>query len=303
MNYVLLQTKELAVNDEGTFTAVFAVGGVPDMVGDVVEVGGLEFIDSELPILANHNGLPIGIGTPRVEGDLACIDGKFFLNTSAGREAYETVKALGSKAKWSFGFVINEHKFERDVRIIRKATVFEVSLVGVPAQPLTGTLAVKSVVPFHSEGITHEGRWQRPNLSDFTDMRFDELSASERRRIGRHYAWSAAWPPESFDDLKLPHHVPRREGVGEAHWRGVVAAMAALLGARGGVDIPDADREGVYQHLARHYEEFDVQPPELSERGLATVRKQLEAIEHMDAVAEVIRREVVRARKHSNRTH
>ena len=45
-------------------------------------------------------------------------------------------------------------------------------------------------------------------------------------------------------------------------WRGVAAAMAALKGARGGVDISSADRRGVYNHLARHYREFDEEPPE-----------------------------------------
>ena len=300
MRYVTLSTKSLEVADEeGAFEAVFAVGGVPDMVGDIVDVSGLEFVDTEVPILANHGGLPVGIGVPSVEGDLAKVRGKFFLTTASGREAYETVKALGSKAKWSFGFIINEHRYDKDVRVIKRATVYEISLVGVPAQPLTGTIAVKEAVPFRSEGTTQEGSWSRPNLSDFTDSRFDELDASERRRIGRHYAWSANWPPEAFDDLKLPHHVPRRQGVGPAHWRGVVAAMAALLGARGGVDIPDGDRDEVYQHLARHYEEFDAEPPELSERGLAVVRKQLEALEREDALRALAQFEAVRLARHA----
>jgi hypothetical protein len=38
--------------------------------------------------------------------------------------------------------------------------------------------------------------------------------------------------------------------------------MVALLGGRGGVDIPDDDRRGVYNHLSRHYGEFDKDPPE-----------------------------------------
>jgi glutamine synthetase type III len=38
--------------------------------------------------------------------------------------------------------------------------------------------------------------------------------------------------------------------------------MATLLGARGGVDIPAEDRRNVYEHLARHYREFDEEPPE-----------------------------------------
>ncbi len=61
-------------------------------------------------------------------------------------------------------------------------------------------------------------------------------------------------------DFKLPHH--RERGSHAVVFRGVVAAMGALLGARGGVDIPDGDRRGVYNHLAKHYREFDKEPPE-----------------------------------------
>jgi len=60
--------------------------------------------------------------------------------------------------------------------------------------------------------------------------------------------------------FKLPHH--RARGGHAVVWRGVIAAMAALLGARGGVDIPDNDRRAVYNHLAKHYREFDEEPPE-----------------------------------------
>ena len=61
-------------------------------------------------------------------------------------------------------------------------------------------------------------------------------------------------------DFKLTHH--RERGSHAVVFRGVVAAMEALLGARGGVDIPDSDRRGVFNHLAKHFREFDKEPPE-----------------------------------------
>jgi len=39
--------------------------------------------------------------------------------------------------------------------------------------------------------------------------------------------------------------------------------MQALLGARGGVDIPEEDRNPVYNHLALHYQQFEKEPPQL----------------------------------------
>jgi len=82
----------------------------------------------------------------------------------------------------------------------------------------------------------------------------------------------AAWVAEVEDDdepskadFKLPHH--RAEGEHAVVLRGVNAAMAALLGARGGVDLPEEDEEGIHAHLARHLRsDFDREPPEF--RGL-----------------------------------
>lgn len=69
------------------------------------------------------------------------------------------------------------------------------------------------------------------------------------------------WPDQK-QAYKLPHHRANGHAV---VWRGVAASMAALMGARGGVAIPDGDRKGVYNHLVRHYKEFDKEPPEFKD--------------------------------------
>ncbi|MEM0050681.1 MAG: hypothetical protein QXW39_09150, partial [Candidatus Bathyarchaeia archaeon] len=62
--------------------------------------------------------------------------------------------------------------------------------------------------------------------------------------------------------------------------------MQALLGARGGVDIPAADRRSVYVHLARHYAQFDREPPPLEALTLPsffeTIEKQKELIQKLE---------------------
>ena len=70
--------------------------------------------------------------------------------------------------------------------------------------------------------------------------------------------------PDAKSSYKLPHHLPN----GEVVLKGVQAAMGALLGARGGFAIPDSDRKAVYNHLAKHYAQFDddngkpIEPPD-----------------------------------------
>ena len=43
--------------------------------------------------------------------------------------------------------------------------------------------------------------------------------------------------------------------------RGVMAAGNVMVGARGGVDLPSADRDGVKSHLAKYYRKMDDAPP------------------------------------------
>jgi len=100
--------------------------------------------------------------------------------------------------------------------------------------------------------------WEKPRLEDFTSKSWDELSAEEKRAIASCFAWAPELPPERFTDLKLPHH---RAGDKAVVWNGVRAAMAALMGARGGVQIPASAKKRVYQHLAAHYRDFDKEPP------------------------------------------
>ncbi|MGY4644627.1 hypothetical protein [Cellulomonas sp. URHB0016] len=43
--------------------------------------------------------------------------------------------------------------------------------------------------------------------------------------------------------------------------RGVFAAAAVMQGSRGGVDLPDKDRDRVKSHLAKYYAKLDDTPP------------------------------------------
>lgn len=220
----------------------------------------------------------------RLSDDGSGIEAEFELRPPANEHDPQNIIRLLWRGGWiraaSIGFdpVVAEHN-EHDGLDYVRWELLEWSLVPIPANQEALRLAVKGlglidgqeqgemeaqlkrVIPYADHG-TAEGEWSKPRLSDFTDQPMSELSAEERRRIAAHYTYSVNYPPETFQDLKLPHHRPQRSGVGPAVWNGVRAAMAALLGARGGVDIPDADRRGAYNHLARHYRQFDKEPPE-----------------------------------------
>ncbi|MEM3370023.1 MAG: HK97 family phage prohead protease, partial [Candidatus Micrarchaeia archaeon] len=109
----------------------------------------------------------------------------------------------------------------------------------------------KGVIPYHDYGIVSDESYAWDANAEVRDADVDKLK--------QMCAWYDEANPDVKSSYKLPHH---RASDLKAVWRGVAAAMAALLGARGGVNIPDADKEGVYNHLAKHYKQFNKEPPE-----------------------------------------
>ena len=75
------------------------------------------------------------------------------------------------------------------------------------------------------------------------------------------FAWYDSENEPNFTSYKLPHHDISHDGQLVVVLRGVMAAGATVQGSRGGVNISDADLDGVKAHLAQHYREFDRTPP------------------------------------------
>lgn len=80
------------------------------------------------------------------------------------------------------------------------------------------------------------------------------------------YAWvDASGDEDTKSAYKFPHHFVSADGaVGAASSKACSAGIAALNGGRGGADIPDGDRKGVYAHLAHHLKDAKLEPPELN---------------------------------------
>lgn len=95
----------------------------------------------------NWGDLPSGKGQVLVEEKQAVFSGRFFLETNAGLDTYNTVKAMGPLQEWSWGFEILDAAWEkRDgdyVRIIQRTRIFEVSPVLVGAGVGTYTRSIK----------------------------------------------------------------------------------------------------------------------------------------------------------------
>ncbi len=118
----------------------------------------------------------------------------------------------------------------------------------------------------------------RVHHTDTSDAAWDGPGNKARLRSDgdqAYYRQAFAWQdpdgdPETKAAYKFIHHFVDGEGnVGEASVRGCITGIAVLNGARGGADIPDGDRQGVWEHLAAHLEDAEVEPPELRARPKA----------------------------------
>jgi hypothetical protein len=108
-----------------------------------------------------------------------------------------------------------------------------------------------------------------------------EVAAASVEDLAVMTTWFDSDDAENKSAYKLPHHRAADKAVVKAAVNG---ALAALNGARGGVDIRDSDRAGVYTHLTRHLrEDFEVPNEEIPELSSANsegdVEPELESVD------------------------
>lgn len=152
-----------ADGQEGDVVAVIATFDVVDSDGDVTLP--TAFTDGQpLPLVWSHDwSKPVGKGVVRIEPNRAIFDGRFFLDTQTGLEAYRTVKAMGDLQEFSWGFRIIKSEpgdFDgRRVRFIQQAEVFEASPVLVGANRETGLISIKAGEP-ETKGLAQPGSYE-----------------------------------------------------------------------------------------------------------------------------------------------
>ncbi len=183
---------------------------------------------------------------------------------------------------------------EKDLKVADKVfyntELFEVSLVPIPANQdallvsaskgvssvyvksavdnnfmLVDIEQIKSVVPFSSPGIASEpdseSGWSAPEAIGKLKQWASSDGSGNKDKISwkkfkNGFTWFDSSKINNLGSYKLPHHSIENDKFSTL-WSGVHTAMGSLLGSRGGVAIPEADRKGVYNHLSKHYKQFN----------------------------------------------
>lgn len=278
--------------EQGIVEAIVSVFGIVDDGGDIIHPGAfvktLAENGTRVKVLDNHNarsllnviGRPLEIREvgrdelppallaqhPEATGGLYTKT-QFLLDTPEGRGVFERIK-LGV-AEYSIGFDVLQEDASHvmvdgkrlPVRNIRQVRLWEYSPVIWGMNPATTTVAVKRVSGDPDLPLApREYGWsasaaERRVRAWATDG--DEIDWARYRRA---FFWYDEDNPERLDAYKLGF-ADVIDGELRAIPRGIFAVAAALMGARGGVDIPAGEVAGVKSRVERYYarmrEEFD----------------------------------------------
>jgi HK97 family phage prohead protease len=270
---------------EGIVEAFTNTMGVVDADGDIVEPTAFDSSiagNLPIPVLSGHDqGKLVGkviFAQPRhIEGDEYRLFTRMQMNmeTEAGRDAFSNV-AGDYVREWSIGFNIpQESDVEQEgsdvstvVRRIANLDWVEVSSVIRGSSPATSTVAAKS-----SPVADAEKGAIPSHLTAWAEDAWDGQLMRGRIKGGAATLRAAhAWvDPDGDPELKssykyLHHHIGRNGRGGPANVRAITTALANLNARR--TSIPENDRRGVYNHLARHLREAGRKPSELRSAGL-----------------------------------
>ena len=150
--------------DKRYIEAVFSLFDTIDSDNDVTKANALRsgYTGNKVPLVWNHDwSKVIGRGIIETDNQKAVFKG-YFLDTEAGKEAYETVKAMQDMQQFSYGFQvmksskgkhIDSKGEEVPVRVLEDVKVWEVSPVLVGAQQNSFVQALKSGLESFDEEI------------------------------------------------------------------------------------------------------------------------------------------------------
>jgi len=254
----------------GTFNGAMATEDV-DRAGDIIAPNAFdnsikEYVANNrlVKIYYNHMtyDLPVGVINPSnisKVGKIWYVKGELNINTTQGKDVYELMKQ-GALSDLSVNCIINDCEVNDKYRLLKELSLLEVSVVGEPANTQAKVYAVKGATIYHDLPLAN-----RDVIWDSTVAlnRVRKITNSEEApsRLYRNaFFWFDEANADNFGAYKLPF-ADVIDGKLTAIPRGVFAAAAAMRGARGGVDIPEEDKQRVISHIEKYYKKMDVESP------------------------------------------
>lgn len=108
---------------EGKVEAVFSVFNEVDSDGDVVLPNSIKsgYGEKGVAMVWAHDWKDVvGRGEIVDDGNKAIFKGQFIMDTERGRDAFNTVKAMGDLQQWSFGYEVDDYEVGMFQKILKK---------------------------------------------------------------------------------------------------------------------------------------------------------------------------------------
>lgn len=268
-----INTKTIIVNgiELGVFKGFASTYNNIDRGGDVIRPGAFteslkrhQETDRQIRMFFQHNqmfpigGFPIAEIEDNEKGLL--VTGHINLQVEKGIETFALIKQ-GVISDLSIGFSI-EKSFhdEDDVFNLTQLELWEISPVTEPMNPEANIIEVKGATTFKDLPLAPR---TRPWSSREAIARVREFTNSQdkpSRTYRNAFFWFDNAEADNFGGYKLPF-ADVINGKLVAVPRGVFAAAGVMNGARGGVDLPSADRPKVERHINKYYDKMGLDSP------------------------------------------
>lgn len=266
----------------GTIIGYASTYGNIDMVGDRVMPGAFKKSIAKfkktgrmIPMLSGHSTDNVigGFDPSRMkETDQGLrVEGKVDLNTQRGREDFSLMSNGFISGMSIGGFTTPEDVTMADdgIREINNFQLYEISVTPMPANEEAQIEMVKAVPSFKDYALAPEdtewdGSKARGQIKEKTGS---ADGPSSTYRNGFMYFDSSN--ADDFGAYKLPY-VYVMDGQFKAVPRALAAIVGVLKGGRGGVDIPDADKEKVKSQVRRYYKKMGKDDP-FSEKNVQII--------------------------------
>lgn len=253
--------------EEGIFTGYAATfSKIPDSWGDIIDPGAfkktLKEMGKRIKILWNHDTYePIGRPLELSEDEHGLlVKGKLSLGVQRAREILSLMKD-GVITEMSIGYNPVKETWAEGIRHLQEIKLYDVSPVTFAANPEAVVVSVKRATSFGNLPLVDRDKeWDATP----TEKRVRVWAGGEDNMNWNKYRQAFFWydedDPELFGSYKLGFADIINNRL-TAIPRGVFAVAGVLMGARGGVDIPEAEAETVKSHVEKYYskmrKEFD----------------------------------------------
>lgn len=255
-----------------TFEGYASVFGNVDLGNDVVVKGAFKDSlakNSSLPILWQHSmDEPIGKSLVLNEDD----KGLYIKATLPREDTFVKGRVIpqmkvGSIREMSIGYFLKDYDLKGDVRYLKEIDVFEVSLVTKAMNPQAEISNFKSVAASTSLPIADRGKEWSSADAVARVRNFSKSTESPSADYKKYFMYFDSENTDKFGSYKLPF-VDIINGEANIIPRAVFNIAAVLQGARGGVDIPEADQariktivNGLYKKMADKFNDDSLVSP------------------------------------------